>query len=153
LRLLAVCIGPVISGYLSKTEINFVSVDRIKFRMGIIQTISYPFTELKTWYRRPTPAHDYLLTDEVRYSGSGVKIRREQDPKAILPIIYYLIRRSKWTVCKASSGWSRSPLALMLPCDMATLAHISTVQPHAKEVSDRGIACTLDAPLNYHNRN
>jgi hypothetical protein len=50
-------------------------------------------------------------------------------------------------------GVVSQPPALMLPCDTATLAHVSTVQPRAKEVSDRGIACTIDAPLNYHNRN
>ena len=60
----------------------------------------------------------------------------EQNPKAIRPIIYYLIRQSKWTGLQSCFGVVSQPPALMLPCDTATLAPVSTVQPHAKEVSN-----------------
>jgi hypothetical protein len=81
-------IGHVISGYSSKTEINFISLARIKFRIGIIQTISYPCTELETWYRRPTPAHDYRADRRCQIFGIGCedseRTKSESDPADLI---------------------------------------------------------------------
>lgn len=126
LRLLAVCICHVISAYSSKTEIKFVSVDRNKFRMGIIQTISYPCPELETWYPRPTPAHDYRADRRGQIFEIGCedwenKIRKRSGRSFII-----LSDDLKGRDCKAASGWARSPLPWCFP---VTRLRLPTFQP------------------------